>query len=542
MKKIKNIISLIFVLIWINCIHAQEIPHSAKNSGAYDFLDELANIGIIEINSAIKPYSRLFIAKRLSEADNKRELLNLRQQKELDFYLKDFGKEADKINGIETKKRNGIGGQLPERRLDLFYYEDSLFSLAVNPVFGAEVFSNSSGKATYWRNGIEARAYVAHWGFYASLRDNHEKPLLSRPQYLTQRDGGPVKNGVDWSEMRGGITYSWKWGNIGLIKDAFQWGSNYNMPNIFGGRNPSFIRANLQLSPVEWFEFNYFHGWLDSRVVDSAKSFYVSNSYGVQYRKVYHSKYIAANMFTFIPFKKLNISVGNSIIYDYDNVNAAYLMPLFFYKSIDHSQTMGIENMNSQMFLDISSRQISNLHLYGSIFIDEFSAKRVTKNDEWNFLSYKAGFRLSNVPIKNLSFTAEFTYSYPLAFQHFVPTLTYESAYYNLGHYLKDNAREWYVALDYKPFRTLNINVFFVDAIRGPDYTQLGTTRVGNPLISVVEWHNSSAGMKTSYQIINDFYAWVSAIYSDISGNKSWSPEYFFGYKTTLNAGFTIGF
>ena len=542
----KNLISPVFVCIfatvWINCIHAQEVPHSVRNTGVYDFLDELANMGIIEINSAIKPYSRLFIAKKLSEADSKRESLNSRQQYELDFYLKDFGKEADKLNGIKTERRNGLGGQFSKRRFDLFYYEDSLFSLTINPVFGAEVFSSSSGTAAYWRNGAEARGYVANWGFYASLRDNHEKPILDKPAHLTQRAGGPVKMITDWSEMQGGVTYSWKWGNIGLIKDAFQWGSNYNMSNIFGGRHPSFTRINLHISPVKWFEFNYFHGWLDSRVVDSTKSFYTSNSYGVEYRKMYRSKYIAANMFTFTPFKKLNISAGNSIIYDYDKVNATYLMPLFFYKSIDHSQTMGIENMNSQMFLDINSRQIPNLHLYGTLFIDELSTKRFTKKDEWNFLSYKAGFRLSNVPIKNLSFIAEFTYSYPLAFQHFVPTLTYESAYYNLGHYLKDNAREWYLALDYKPFKTLNINLFFIDAIRGPDYTELGVNRVGNPLLSVVEWHNSSAGMKTSYQIVNDFYMWTSLIYSDISGDKRWSPEYFFGCKTTLNAGFTIGF
>ena len=531
----------IFTTVWAN-IYAQEVHHSVRNVGVYDFIDELANIGIIEINSAIKPYSRLFIAKKLSEADNRREVLNLRQQNELDFYLKDFGKETDKPYDNKTNRRNGIGGHLPEGRADLFYYKDSLFSLTINPIFGAEVFSNSSGRATYWRNGAEARAYVANWGFYVSLRDNHEKPILGKPAHLTQREGGPLKLGTDWSEMQGGITYSWKWGNIGLIKDAFQWGSNYNMANIFGGKHPSFIRLNLQISPTKWFEFNYFHGWLDSRVVDSTKSFYISNSYGVEYRKRYHNKYIAANMFTFTPLKKLNISVGNSIIYDYDNVNAAYLMPLFFYKSIDHSQTMGVENMNSQMFLDISSRQITNLHLYGSLFIDELSTKRIGKNDVWNFLSYKAGLRLSNIPIKNLSFTAEFTYSYPLAFQHFVPTTTFESAYYNLGHYLKDNAREWYIAFDYKPIRALNINVFYIDAIRGPDYTELATYRVGNPPLSVVEWHNSSVGMKTSFQIINDFYMWITATYSDISGDKRWSPEYFFGHKTTINAGFTIGF
>ena len=72
---------------------SQEVPQSVNNKGIYEFLDELANNHIIEINSVVKPYSRLFISKRLKEAEEKKDQLNPRQQKELDFYLMDFGKE-----------------------------------------------------------------------------------------------------------------------------------------------------------------------------------------------------------------------------------------------------------------------------------------------------------------------------------------------------------------------------------------------------------------------------------------------------------------
>lgn len=539
-------------------MHAQEVPHSVKNTGVYDFLDELANSRIIEINSAVKPYSRLFIAKKLHEAESLREQLNTRQQKELDFYLLDFVKELkqesndqrigslfyayDLIKESDNKKTHEDKTAGPNVRRDLFYYKDSLYSLTINPILGGEIFTNSSGEATYWRNGLEARGYIGKWGFYASLRDNHEKPLLGKPEYLTQREGGSVKNGTDWSEMQGGVTYSWKWGNAGLVKDALQWGNNCNGANILGGHNPSFVQIRLNISPVKWFDFNYYHGWLDSRIVDSTESFWVTTSDGTEYRKVYHKKFQAANIFTFTPLKKLKISFGNSIIYDYDNVNPAYLIPVFFYKSVDHSQTMGINNMNSQMFFDISSRQIKNLHIYATMFIDEFSAERVTKDEEWNFISYKAGLRLSNFPVSNLSFTSEFTYTYPLTFQHYIPTITFETAEFNMGHYLKDNSREWYLAFDYKPMRAMNINIFFIDAIRGPDYTELGGSRIGNPPLETIEWHNTAVGIKASYQLINDVYTWVSASYSEISGDERWSPEYFYGYKTTVNVGATVGF
>jgi len=526
----KSIVIISFFIALCNfTIYSQVVPHPVDNYGIYDFLDELAAIHIISINSAIKPYSRLFISNCLKEADRNRVRLNTRQQKELDFYLMDFGKELNE-------------GKDWHRRKDLFYYDDDLFSLTINPILGGEFFNNSSGNATYWRNGAEARGYIGKWGFYASLTDNHEKPLLGKPEYLTKREGGHIKGETDWSDMKGGVTYSWKWGDAALVREDLEWGNNYNGANIFGGNNPAYMQVKLHISPVKWFDFNYFHGWLNSMVVDSSNSYWVVNSYGTDYREVYHKKYIAANMFTFTPLKNLNVSVGNSIVYSDEDINPAYIMPLFFYKSVDHSITSGINNMNSQMFFDISSRQIKNLHLYGTMFIDELSADRFSKDDEWNFFSYKAGFRLIDLPVSNLSFTAEFTYTYPLTFQHNVPTLTFETTNFNMGHYLKDNSKEWYLAVDYRPLRTLKINMFFSDAVRGEDYTEQGGDRLGNPPLETIEWHNVSYGLKASYQIINDLYSWASFISSDITGDQRWSPEYFYGKKNTVNMGLTFGF
>jgi hypothetical protein len=542
-RTILQVTMIIIIMMIYTSLHGQEIPQNVNNKGIYEFLDELANNHLISINSAIKPYSRKFIAMRLKEADRQKDKLNPRQQKELDFYLKDFNKEGDR-GFRDSRGFRGLFDREPELRRDLFYYKDSLFSLTVNPILGGEIFNNSSGNATYWRNGVEARGYVQQWGFYASLRDNHETPLLGLPAYLTKREGGHLKEGNAWEEMQGGITYSWKWGSAGLVKDKLQWGNNYNGANIFGGNNPSFVQFRLHINPVKWFDFNYFHGWLNSMVVDSNRSYWVTNSYGSNYREVYHKKFIAANMFTFIPFKSLYFSLGNSIVYSDLDTYPGYLIPVLFYKAVDHSVNDGIDNMNSQMFFDISSRQINHLHLYGTLFIDELSMSRIfmKPKTEWNFLSYKAGFRLTDFPVQNLTLTTEFTYTYPLSFQHYVSTLTFESNGYNLGHYLRDNAREWYVALGYRPFRTMNIDLYFLDAIRGPDYTELGTDRLGNPPLITVQWHNTTGGIRASYQLINDVYIWGSFAVSDIRGDMRWSPDYFFGNKKTVNAGLTLGF
>ncbi|MEE4115769.1 MAG: hypothetical protein V2I37_06360, partial [Marinilabiliaceae bacterium] len=292
----------------------------------------------------------------------------------------------------------------------------------------------------------------------------------------------------------------------------------------------------------EWFKFNYLHGWLNSMVVDSTRSFFVTNAYGTDYREVYHRKNIAANMFSFRHLRGLWVSAGNSIIYDNSAFNPLYIFPLFFYRSVDHQYTSGVDNMNSQMFLDISSRQLKHLHLYGSIFIDELSVSRFSEPGVYNFFSWKAGGKLSGLPLDDLSFTAEFTYTFPLVFQHYVPTLTFETNAYNLGHYLKDNSREWYFALEYRPVRASMIRLWFSDAIRGPDYTSLGGDRLGNPLIETIEWQNTSLGLQLGYQLINDLYFSASLTHSNITGNPDWTAAYFFGKKTTLSLGATFGF
>ena len=62
----------------------------------------------------------------------------------------------------------------------------------------------------------------------------------------------------------------------------------------------------------------------------------------------------------------------------------------------------------------------------------------------------------------------------------------------------------------------MDVCLSFTDAIRGPDYTALGTPRVGNPPLDSIMWHNTSFGLKVSCQIINDVYVWGSFVVSNI--------------------------
>ncbi len=533
----------LFAIFSFGSISAQQVPYHIDNEVVYDFIDELANNGVINLNSSVKPYSRMQIAEFLAQAEKSMEL-NSRQKQEVAFYLKDFNKELH--NDKNFKKR-----------FDVFYHSDTTFKFSTNIILGGRAYLNSNGFEQHRWNGAEFYATMGNnLALYGSLRDNYESTGLADPQYLTQHRGAVYKLGAnkkDYSETRGGIVYSWRTGSIGLVKDHFTWGNNYNGAHIFSGNTPSFAHIKFNLKPVKWLEFNYFHGWLASEVEDSSASYNLYNDT----RRVFANKYIASNLITIQPWKKLYLSFGNSIIYSDGNINAAYLIPFLFYKSVDHSYN-GSRNSaghNTQMFFDLSSRQIKKTHLYTGVFIDEISTTNMFNTEKQsNFISIKIGARVTDV-LSNLSVTAEYTHTKPFAYTHFIESLTYESNNYTLGHYLKDNADELYLSVRYKPIRGLDIDLSYTYFRKGEDHQKIleetgaienlwGDGRTGYAFMQNVRYKKSAIKLKAQYQIINDAYIYTELESYNLNGpdTQLYTPAPYFNDDMMLVLGLNFGF
>ena len=511
-KKIALIISLI-LLPFIS--KSQVTYENIKDYEIYEFLDELASLKLIELNSAIKPYSRTFILEQLNNAEKLNEKLNNRQKKELIILKKEY-KIEDTNNTTKSKYNIFNKKSLFENSFNplSISYVDSNFRATIRPIIGRTYSIRDDNEFRYHNQvGISFFGYIGNnLGIYASLRDNYQKnDIYAKPTYLTLYEGGSYKYdeggrvGADYSEMIGGITYSWKWGSLGLVKDNIEWGDNYHGSNILSGRAPTFATIKLNLKPTKWFELNYIHGWLVSMVKDSSQSYITSNG---DSRIVYKNKYIAANMFTIRPFKNFVFSFGNSIIYSDKSIQAAYLIPIMFYKSIDHTINQGIDNENSQMFFNFSSRNIKKIHLYASFFIDEFSFKRIGDPKRTNFISYKGGIKTSNFLINNLSFIGEYTSTMPITFKHRIPSATFESNNYNLGNYLIDNAQEIYLNLTYKPTVFLSFSISYTNILKGNDYPYIysvnSTTVDEFTYLKDIIWKKESLELNLILKIVNN--------------------------------------
>lgn len=521
--------------IWQIQLHAQVVPYHHSNDKVYEFLEEMASLKAIQLNNIVLPLSRLQIYNLLIEAEQNLDRLNKRQLKDLSFYKQEFIKDSPNFRGLDflgkgLKRGDVFPLKKRIKRIDLFHYKDSLFNLTINPIFGGEGFLSKD--QFYYQRSVGARMFgnvSKYFSFFAELRDNSETVPLSDETFLNQRLGVNYKNNLEYSEMRGGISAGVKWGSISLVKDHVLWGSSYHGSNILSGRTPSFPMIKLNLNPIKWFSFDYIHAWLISDVVDSAASY----NNGSGFREVMVSKYLAANMFTFRPVKGLHFSVGNSVVYS-DKFNPVYLIPFLFYKSVDHTLNSTGSNsnfggQNSQMFLNLVSRNLKYTQLYFSFFVDELRLSSLSSNRESrNHFSWKAGVRLTSPGNINLNLIFEYTRTNPLAYRHFVSTTTYQSNSYLLGHYLGDNAEEIYIALLYKPLSRLHVKASLTWVRKGDSYDYInGSDGAGLPFIIDERMKRVDGRLSVSYSVAHDVNVFLGYRYLSETGPEAFNfvPE-----------------
>ena len=105
------------------------VPEYVGYTQVYDFVEELADMGIISVNSVVKPYDRNQIAAWLREAAKVDSLLSVRQRKELRFYLNDFALECEgmydgvvqwsNVGDVVNKVLWGDAFQITDNRLQI---------------------------------------------------------------------------------------------------------------------------------------------------------------------------------------------------------------------------------------------------------------------------------------------------------------------------------------------------------------------------------------------------------------------------------------
>jgi hypothetical protein len=575
---------------------AQNIPVPLTQVKLYDFLDELLVDGVLVHQTAVRPYSRKQVATMLLEAQDTDSLLNIRQKRDLAFYLNEYALERDTMvsNYVQYTDHSTYNVSLADPQFS-YRSKDNMFKMRLRPILGGNFLMSKKGVIFHRWYGAELQMDIAkHLSIWGSLRDNSwSGDWLSKTYFPTDNDrrlGARIHYGAsqmqpalmpiagvqykeanyggDFSDSKGGISlYAW-WGSISVQRENIRWGDAYHASNILSGRAPAAPMISLQLTPCKWFQFDYFHAWLVSNVVDSTYYYVEETTNGAvrNYRPM--NKFMAANMFTFTPIKQLSISFGNSIIYAERSIQAAYFIPIAFYKSLDHLLTKGVrtQNQNSQAFASLSVRPVEHLHLYGSMFVDEIKFSRFKpSNKENNPLSYLVGFNWSGWPVKGLSLKAEFVRSYIASYIHSIEVLDYTTNSFDMGHYLGDNAQSIYAELAYRPIRGMLIKASYTNDTKYNSYAYLrnniSATIAQKPFDHAI-FRNEVVQLDGVYEVHPNMYMTLTLQYnhargfdniktdalpSEDIGNAQYyldkyMPRYFQGKNLSVSAAFSFGF
>ena len=264
MKKCVLIITLV-VLGLGNRLSGADLPIHSSYYRSYELLDELANYGLIELNSAVKPYGRKWMQQQLLSIANdevKMQLLPGRLQQEIRWTMEELALEAGRIPVSKVplwKNASNLAAPWPPE----YNYYSPDFQASIRPILGMHLWKNNAGTVDRRWFGASFHSYMGKYlAVYGSLRDisHNSAGLISRPTYLNRQPGYEYTQGTDYSESRGGIVLGSDRYSIALVKDEVVWGDNLNGSNILSGRAPSFPMIKLRLKPAKWFELNYFHG------------------------------------------------------------------------------------------------------------------------------------------------------------------------------------------------------------------------------------------------------------------------------------------
>ena len=514
-----KIFFLFFTSLNFAVISYSQVVYEPLYKNIYDFLGRLSTKGVIDYNDEMRPLPRKYIAEKILEAEKHSDLLSEVEKEDLQFYKKDYYHEYWFINNETNENHLNSFSEDPTGRWRIFSYGDDIFKMNLSLILGYEIGSLDNEKRTHLWNGLSAYGYISdNIGFSFDFRDNTEEgKTIDKRKAFTPITGVNARSSsnildypgdkLEYSETKGVVAVNWKWGSFAVGKEFFEWGYGESGLIVLSQKAPSFPFIRLDVDPVKWLGFNYFHGWLSSDVVDSSSFYYTSTG---SLRFSYRNKYIASHSLFIRPLRGLKISLGESIIYS-DKLEMIYFIPVIFFRSADHliSRQKNAAGGNSQFFISVSSRNhIKNTHLYGSLFIDELTLSGLfNSKKQRNQLGFLLGGSIIDFPIDNITLTFEYTRIYPFVYSHFNQTQTYTDASYVMGDWIGNNADQIYSSLRYRFIRGLEGKVWARYIRKGAEGNIIDQyTQPQPPFLFGLRTNYTYLGATLKYEFLNDLF------------------------------------
>lgn len=515
---------LIFLLFSIYAsfsTQAQVVYENPKHQ-VYEFLSRQAQKGNIDFDDLIQPVSRKQIAMHLSSLQDSIHKLSAIEQKELGFYQKEFSEFNDNMPDSTTFfKKDPVG------RLRFLSVKKGDFILRGDPSFLFGLRSSGIGTSfirgtglQFWGHATKNISFQAYFQDFTESGKGIDSLRLFTPQTGIVRTEGSSNKTLNYSEFRGNVTYSWFNGAISIGQDQLLYGYGEGGKMVLSDKSPVYPFIRLDYRPLKWLSFNYSHAFLQSGLIDSARSYNKGNDIYGSTRESYIPKFMASHSLTFYPSRGLSLSIGESMVYS-DKLKAGYLIPVMFFKVYDQYDSRYKINSgsNSQFFFQASSRNhLKHTHLYATLFIDEIrTAKIFNKNQSRNQVGFNAGASVTDFGIPYLSLGVEYSRINPFVYNNLIPAQKYSNQNYSLGDWMGANADRFLAYVKYTPVPKLKTTLQIQNTRKG-DAGSLFDQYFAEPQPKFLAGPFKQAlqvQFNASYEWLNNFYFDANAMWTD---------------------------
>lgn len=464
LQKFLLILSFLF-FFWQS--HAQ-VVYLPTSHDVYEYLKRMESKGYLsDYRDAARPLPRIVIAQALKALEPSLQRMTAVERDLYNFYVTEFKYELLLLEGDPEPS---------EIRWHVFSTE----------LFGGQMNVDANYHQSYKQEGTELtrlrtmglKTYGYAYktvGYYFNLVDNVERADKLNPTRRYSSDPGivvasqPQPHEIQYDENDAQLTLQLGAVALSLEKNTNVWGYAQRGEVIFSRRAPSYPMVKLRFPLSSYIDFVYFHGELNSDIVDSSRSYqmvYPSTTFS-PFRRVDHSKYIAAHQIEITITKGLELALGESVVYGDRGPLLVYCIPVMFFKAAEHYNK---DTDNTQLFGSIDINLLPNVNFYTSLFIDEINLDEIF--DEFKSrkqIAYTIGGRVYDLPLTNVDFGVEYTRANPGVYNHKYPVVTFTNSSSLLGSWIGQNADLVYCEATYTPFYKLRLSGYYERYRKGED-------------------------------------------------------------------------
>ncbi len=492
---------LLFPLLCASWAVAQ-VEHVPISHPVYEFLDRLGVEGVLPAHSSsMVPLERGEVSALLRTAASFRSSIadvggGDVEGATLDKYLKEFTPDAGSRPGedlvlLGPHESFGafIAGLASQKQKYLVAYADS-FITVYGELLGSAEYRSLNGDsrgdvdATLGTIGGRFRGTIAGKVGYLLQSTNgvlwgNRTFALSDPRLATNvKLNEPNSRNFDVTEAY--LRYSFGWGGVQFGREFASQGVGYSDRLMLSDNAPAFDALGLSVH-YKAFRFQYLHA---SLLKDPSPALGLLVTEPAE-----ANKYLALHRFQFSLFDRLNVAASEMVIYQRLTPEYAYLLPVNFFKSAEHSLR---DRDNALLVFDVEYFPHPGYKLYGTWLIDDIDFKRIGTGWWGNEFGWQGGAYIANIAgLRNLDAIVEYTRIEPYVYSNREAGNDYSHSGVGLGHRLQPNSDEMLGELRFRVSSTLRTRLHYAYQRHGENVI-VGDSLVRNVGGSLTQGHRSS--------------------------------------------------